>query len=126
MRSLRQKCSRQGELTTSHLLENSSTASFFLTRVLTAAPLRGRRHLFVTLRRIAFEPINRRGLGGSEGEPILRVLLEQAKELLAVLLGGFVDFVPALELALEGEFSDELFFATESCRSDPSAATPPL
>ena len=64
----------------------------------------------MTLRRIAFEPVNSRGLGGSEGEPVLRVLLEQAKELLAVSLGGLVDFVPAFELALEAEFSDELFF----------------
>jgi hypothetical protein len=45
--------------------------------------------------------------------------LEQAKELLAVLLGGFVDFVPALELALKREFSDELFFiAARSPDSD--------
>jgi hypothetical protein len=44
----------------------------------------------VTLRRIAVEPINRRRLGHSEGEPVFRVLLEQAKELLAMSVAGLM------------------------------------
>jgi hypothetical protein len=66
-------------------------------------------HLLMTLRWIAFESINRSGFGRSEGDPVLCVLLKRAKELLAVLHSGIMEFVSALELALECEFADELF-----------------
>jgi hypothetical protein len=66
-------------------------------------------HLLVTLRWIAFEAIYRPGFGRSEGDPVLRVLLKRAKELLTALHSGIVEFVSALELALECEFADELF-----------------
>ena len=63
----------------------------------------------MTLRWIAFESINRSGFGRSERDPVLCVLLKRAKELLAALHSGIVEFVSALELALECEFADELF-----------------
>ena len=59
------------------------------------------------LRRIAFETIDRSSLARSEGDPVLRVLLERAKELLAASFRGLVEFVPALELALKCKFADE-------------------
>ena len=53
--------------------------------------------LFVALRRITLETINRTGLRQAQRQPVLRPQLQRDKELLAPFHRGGVEFVPALE-----------------------------
>ena len=59
----------------------------------------------MSLRRIALKPVDEPGLGGAEGEPVAPGLLQCNEELATAVHRLVVQFVAALELGLEGEFT---------------------
>ena len=61
--------------------------------------------LLMTLRRIAFKPIDKPGLGRAEEEPVMSGLLQSDEELLTAVSPFLVDLVAALEFGLERELA---------------------
>jgi len=55
------------------------------------------------VRRVALQPVHHAGLGGAEGEKVLRRVLEGDEKPLGMLEGLVAELRPQLELELEGD-----------------------
>src|SRR5215510_7815675 len=63
--------------------------------------------LLVRVRRIALEAVHHARLGGAEGDPVPRGVLQLEKEGFASCQGPLVQIFPSLELDLKGELADQ-------------------
>src|SRR5215831_4757983 len=63
----------------------------------------------VSVWRTALQAIDRAGLGGTEGEPLLGSILQVDEELLAAAAGDAVKVIALVDFDLVGKLADQLF-----------------
>src|SRR5262244_1728017 len=86
-----------------------------------AADLPARRPTVSLMRvgRIALETVHHARLGGTEGDPVLRGVLQRDEERFASLQGSFVQLLSPFELELKRELPDERGCGRRGCATAP-------